>query len=80
MDIVVQWLAGGVLDRGNANSLTVKLDAARRQLERDGGTPAVQQLEAVLNELDALVRSGRLEAAEAAALRELVQRVIAAVQ
>jgi PKD repeat protein len=74
--LVAQLLADGMLERGEANSLTAKLDAARRQLLRGNTIPAVQQLEAMLNELDAIVRSGRLESADAAPLRLLVMRVI----
>jgi DNA/RNA endonuclease G (NUC1) len=66
----------GTLARGAANSLTAKLDAAAKQFERDHVTPAVNQLEAFLHELDALVRSDRLRAADAEPPRALVRRVI----
>lgn len=67
----------GTLAAGEVNSLQAKLDAARRQLAAD--RPAgVQQLEAFVNEVDALRRSGRLSAADAAALTAYAQRVIAA--
>jgi len=74
--LAAHLLADGMLERGEANSLTAKLDAAKRQLERGNTVPAVQQLEAALNELDAIVRSGRLASADADPLRLLVTRVI----
>lgn len=77
--LVAQLEAAGRLNRGNANSLTAKLDAAKRQLERGNTTPAVNQLEAFLNELEAMVRSGRLSAADAEPLQVLVGRVIRSV-
>jgi hypothetical protein len=64
------------LNAGNANSLNAKLDAALKQIEAGKNTPAANQLNAMLNELDALVRSGRLSATDADGLRVLVQRVI----
>lgn len=77
MALVGRLLADGLIDRGNANSLAAKLDAAKKQIERGNLTPAMNQLEAFLNELDAMVRSGRLSAADAEGLRALVARVIA---
>jgi DNA/RNA endonuclease G (NUC1)/PKD repeat protein len=61
------------------NSLHAKLDAAAKQLQAGKNTPAANQLNAFLNELDALVRSGRLSEAQAAPLRDAVNRVIASV-
>ena len=64
------------LSAGNVNSLTVKLDAAKKQLEMGNTNAASGQLGAVLNELDAMVRSGRLAETDAAPLRSLVERVL----
>ncbi len=69
----------GKLNRGNANSLAAKLNAARNQLTRGNTTPAVNQLEALLNELEAMVRTNRLSAADADPLRVLVLRIIASI-
>ncbi len=74
--LVAGLLADDLLSRGEAHSLTAKLEAAKRSLERGNTTPAVNQLEAVLHELDAIVRSGRLASADAAPLRLMVTRVI----
>lgn len=53
--------AGGALSPGNANSLESKLRAALASLDRGRTNAAVQQLRAFMREVEALVRSGRLE-------------------
>ncbi|MGK2935495.1 MAG: DNA/RNA non-specific endonuclease [Gemmatimonadaceae bacterium] len=75
---LAQLQAAGKINAGDANSLQVKLDAAIQQFR--GGNPgaAVNQLEAFIHELDTMVRSGRLSEADAAQLRALVTRIIAA--
>jgi probable HAF family extracellular repeat protein len=50
----------GVLDDGQANSLTSKLEAAQHQLDRGNSAAAVNVLSAFINQVDAIVRSGRL--------------------
>jgi len=64
------------LNSGNANSLSSKIDAAQEQLGNGNTNPAANQLQALLHELDAMIRSGRVTAADAAALRAMVTRVI----
>jgi DNA/RNA endonuclease G (NUC1) len=73
--IVDQLLASRALNRGNANSLSAKLDAASASLRRGQTTAAVKQLDALLDELEAMVRSRRLSAAEADPLGTLVNRL-----
>ncbi len=70
---------GGKLNNGNANSLEVKLNAARSSLGAGNTTAALNQLEALLNELEALVRTNRLSAADADPLRVMVLRIIQSV-
>jgi DNA/RNA endonuclease G (NUC1) len=74
--LVLRLAKDGKISTGNAYSLTAKLDAARQQLDRGNSTPVNGQLGAVLNELDAMVRSGRLSDVDAAPIRDLVQRVL----
>ena len=74
--LVSRLARDGSLSAGNANSLMAKLDAAQKQLDRGKTTPVAGQLGAVLNELDAMVRTDRLSAAEAEPIRTLVQRVL----
>ncbi|HLA13705.1 MAG TPA: DNA/RNA non-specific endonuclease [Gemmatimonadaceae bacterium] len=71
-----QLITDGTISYGTGSSLNAKLDAAVKQLDRWKVTPAVNQLEAFLRELDALKRTGRLDAAEVEALRAVVVEVI----
>jgi hypothetical protein len=64
------------LNSGNANSLNSKIDAAQAQLGMGNSNSAANQLQALLNELDAMIRSGRVTATDAAPLRTMVTRVI----
>jgi hypothetical protein len=74
--LIDQLRAAGKLNSGLANSLQVKLDAAAAQMAAGNAATAVNQLQALLNELDALVQAGRLTEAHAAPLRAEVARVI----
>ncbi len=80
LDIAAQSvnnLAGvGRVNRGIANSLGAKIDAAHRAILRGDTIPAINQLGALLNELDALVQSGGLTSAQAAETRTMIQRAI----
>ena len=64
------------LNGGNANSLESKLDNAKKSLDKDNANAASGKLGALLNELDAMVQSGRLSAADAEPLRAIVQRIL----
>lgn len=75
--LVSQLLSDGKLNSGNANSLQAKLNAAAKSVAAGNEISATNQLQALLNELDALARSGRLSSADASALRTLVLRVMA---
>lgn len=74
--IVAQLLSDGKLSAGNSNSLTSKLNAAKQLLANGQTAAAASQLQSLLNELNALVNSGKLSEADAAAVRALVMRVI----
>jgi hypothetical protein len=67
------------LNDGQKNSLTVKLNAANSSLARGDTKPANNQLNAFLNEVQALVNSGRVSSGDAAALRNSVHAVQAAI-
>jgi DNA/RNA endonuclease G (NUC1)/uncharacterized protein YjdB len=67
------------LNNGNANSLKTKLDNALKSFEKGNTTPAVNQLSALLNEINAFEASGKLTPAQAAALRTLVERIRASI-
>jgi len=59
-----------------AQSLVVKLDAARKQLDRGHATPAVNQLQAFQHEVGALVRSARLSEDVGQQLSGAAERII----
>ena len=71
--------AAGKIDAGNASSLRTKLDGSRAALERGNANAATGKLRALLHELDAMVGSGRLTPQDAQPLRELVERIVGAV-
>ena len=77
LDIVKKLADAGTLSDGRANSLMQKLDAALKQLSAGKPTPALNQLAAAENELDAMVSSGQLSGEALDPLRSLVSRLIA---
>jgi hypothetical protein len=57
---VQDLVSAGILNHGEGNSLLVKLEAAEASIERGNTNSAFNQLGAFINEVEALVRSGRL--------------------
>jgi len=68
-------VAAGRLNAGQGNSLAVKLDAAEKSLAKGNTSAARGQLGAFLNEVEAMVRSGRITGAEGSTLRTPIERV-----
>jgi DNA/RNA endonuclease G (NUC1) len=68
--------AAAGLNAGETNSLLAKLGAAQDQLASGNSTPAVRQLGSLLNELDALVKSGRISEADAGELRSMIRGLV----
>ena len=66
------------LNKGQTNSLQVKLANASKQIRDGKNTSAANMLEAFMNEVNALAQSGKISAASAAQLTAYAQRVIAA--
>ena len=66
----------GALAPNKAKSLTAKIDQVQRLIDRGKTATAINVLGALLNQLDALVRSGRLTESEAAPLRSAVETLI----
>ncbi|WP_411281713.1 DNA/RNA non-specific endonuclease [Gemmatimonas sp.] len=74
---MVDALAGtGRVNQGVLNSLKAKLNAAANSIRRGNATAAMNQLEALINELDALVRSRGLTELQVAPIRTMLTRVI----
>jgi hypothetical protein len=64
---------------GVIHPLQVKLDAAKASLDRGNETAALNQLGAFLNQVDAMVRSGQMTAAQGADLAAMANRIIASI-
>lgn len=69
----------GAPGAGNLHSLMAKLQAAEQQLERGNTQPAAGQLGSVINELDAMMQSGRLPPDKAGPVETLASRLIRAI-
>ncbi|WP_158514740.1 DNA/RNA non-specific endonuclease [Gemmatimonas phototrophica] len=74
---VTQLGTAGRLNRGQANSLAVKIRNAGASISRTNPQASAGQLGALVNELHALVQSRRLSAADAAPALLTLERVIA---
>lgn len=66
----------GVLNQGQANSLTKKIDGALEKVEDDKIKAAINKLEAFVNEVEALVNGGTLTSEQGQALIDLAQAAI----
>ena len=77
--IIAQLLADGDISKGAATSLNAKLNAAAAAFGRGESGAGVNQLNALLNEIKAMVTTGRLAASDEEALTELITRIIESV-
>ena len=68
--------ASGALNGGVTNSLKVKLAGADRNIADGQVAGALGKLQAAINELDALMRTGRLSAEAGMPIRALIERTI----
>jgi hypothetical protein len=73
-------MVDAALDGGNANALNAKVRAATAALARGQGATAVNQLGAFMNQVQALVQSGRLSAADGSVLTAAAQRIVASIE
>jgi DNA/RNA endonuclease G (NUC1) len=80
LSALLAGLNGQGLNKGELNSLQSKLDGAAKQLDNGNGTPAANMLGAFVDELQAMVGSGRVSAAAAAPIVTYAQRVIASIR
>lgn len=67
------------LNAGNTNALGATLNAAINSMANGNNATAVNQLNAFINQVNAFEQSGKLTAAQAAALRAEAERVIASI-
>ena len=67
------------LNKGQLNSLQVKLQNATKHLEAGNSTPAVNVLGAFINEMQATMQSGRVSEAAGSSIVAYAERVIASI-
>jgi DNA/RNA endonuclease G (NUC1) len=79
LTLVQTLLDGGALNAGIAKSLASKLEGVRKSLEDDNVNAASGKLRALLNEIQALIRSGRVREEEIEPLQTLVERVLTSI-
>ncbi|HEY2976233.1 MAG TPA: FG-GAP repeat protein [Pyrinomonadaceae bacterium] len=75
-DQVEALVAEGILNGGQGNSLLAKLHAALRQVDRGNTAAAINQLQAFIHEVQALIESGVLPAAEGEPLIEAAEQLL----
>ncbi len=73
-------VASGALSPGSANSLKTKLRAATTQLDHSNDTQAVSVFDAFLNDVRAMMGSGRLAADSGQSLIDAVNRILHALR
>ena len=65
-------------DMSPTSALKARVDAVLKHFDRSQSNPTITQLNGYLTDLDTAVRNGQITAAQAAPLRDLAQRIIAA--
>jgi FIMAH domain-containing protein/beta-propeller repeat-containing protein len=68
IDNVNSLQSAGALNNGQANALNAKLQAAIQELDKGNPTPAANQLQAFINQIDAFTKAGVLTAPQAQSL------------
>ena len=74
----VRALVPGTLNDGQGNALIAKLDGALKQLEKSNTKTAINELQALINQVNALMSSGVLPAAEGQSLIDTANASITA--
>jgi DNA/RNA endonuclease G (NUC1) len=69
-------VAGGKLDAKTAKGLSVKLTGAIKDIEKGDVNFAIEKLQSVIDQMDALVRTGKVSSSDTAPIRMLLDRVI----
>lgn len=77
LDNQVQNLVNqGVLDKGNSNALSVKLQAAIEKINQGNNKAAINQLQAFINQVEAFIKVGRLSQADGQQLIAAANKII----
>ena len=74
INLIQALVDANILNHGEGNSLIVKLEAAIASINRGSTGAACNQLNAFLNEVDAMVKSGRLTPLQAQGLIQLATK------
>jgi hypothetical protein len=74
--LIQSQIAGLPLGKGEKNSLTSKLDAAQKSLAKSNENAAANQLDALIRQVWAFNKSGRLDSETASTLIDELQQVI----
>ena len=77
---MIETVGGGVLNGGNGNALTVKLNNAISSLNAGKVNTAVNQLNAFINQVLAFLSAGKLTTAQAQPLIDGANQAIASAQ
>ena len=77
---VEQLLADDVVNGGQANSLTAKLRAAQKSAANGRATAAANQVDAFINEVQALVSAGVLTAEDGAGLIAIAEQILQSIR
>jgi hypothetical protein len=77
---VEDLVAEGALSHGESVALTSKLDAALRQIDRGNYAAAADILEAFINQVEAMLSSGRLTVEQAQALIDAANAALALIE
>jgi probable HAF family extracellular repeat protein len=83
--VTMQGLTGNVMDlmdttvlnQGQRNTLIAKLEAVTKQIEKGNVKPAINELQAFINEVDADIKSGKLTLAQGQPLIDAANAMIA---
>jgi endonuclease G len=73
--VIQRLIDTGKINAGNGNSLIAKLQAAANQMDHGHALPARLQIDAMILEMKALLRSGRLSAADEARVEDALTRL-----
>ncbi len=80
IDGIGDLVDAGTLNGGQGNSLVKKLEGVLKQLDKGKDKTAVNQLNAMLNQVDSFVDDGVLTPVEGQALTDAVEAIIAAIE
>ena len=74
--VITDLKGDGVLNRGQANSMTKKVDNALKKIGQGKTKPAINMLNALINQINDFVLEGKLTPEQAEPLLDLAQGAI----